>query len=69
MDFQINYLIEAIVFSLVGLALYAGGFIIMDKLTPYKLWNEIIDGKNVALAILIGAAMLGLSNIIAAAVH
>ncbi len=69
MEIHINYIIEAVIFSGIGLVLYAVAFILMDMLTPYKLWHEIIESKNMALAILIGAAMLGLSNIIAAAVH
>ena len=64
-----NYVLEAGVFSIMGLVLYAVGFIILDKMTPYKLWHEIVEGKNMALAILVGAAVIGISNIIAAAVH
>ena len=69
MGIQLAFVTEAVVFSVLGLLLYAVGFVVIDKLTPYKLWHEIIEGKNIALAILIGAAVLGLSNIIAAAVH
>jgi putative membrane protein len=69
MGIQLAFITEAVVFSVLGLLLYAVGFVVIDKLTPYKLWHEIIEGKNIALAILIGAAVLGLSNIIAAAVH
>lgn len=58
----------AIAFSLIGLVMYGAGFYIFDRLTPYKLWDEIIKEKNVALAIVVGAASVGISIIIAAAV-
>ena len=44
-------------------------FVIIDKMTPYHLWKEIVDDKNVALAILLGAMSIGMCIIIAAAVH
>lgn len=66
---EIKYIIEAFGFSFIGLVFYVVAFLVIDKLTPYKLGYEIIEGKNIALAILLGSVMLGLSNIIAAAVH
>ena len=42
---------------------------VIDRLTPYTLWREIIDEHNTALAVLIGAIALGMSIIIAAAIH
>ena len=44
-------------------------FVIIDKMTPYHLWKEIVEDKNVALAVLIGAMSIGMCIIIAAAVH
>ena len=44
-------------------------FFLLDKMTPYHLWREITEDKNIALAILIGAISLGMCIIIAAAVH
>lgn len=61
-------LLFGVVFSVLGLLIYGFGFYVFDRLTPYKLWDEIIKEKNVALAIVVGAASLGISIIIAAAV-
>ena len=44
-------------------------FMVMDKLTPYHLWKEIVQEHNMALAILVGAMSLGICIIIAAAIH
>ena len=44
-------------------------FVIVDKLTPYDLWDEIVEKKNVALAIVVGAMCIAIGMIVAAAVH
>ena len=60
---------NSIIYALLGIVIFIAGFIIVDKLTPYDLWKELIDQKNVALAIVVGAATLGTCIIIAAAIH
>ena len=67
--FRIDFVINAIVFAVVGIVIFVATFAIVDKLTPYNLWAEIVEKQNVALAIMIGAMSLGMSVIIAAAVH
>ena len=44
-------------------------FVIVDKLTPYKLWEEIVEKQNVALAIVVGAMCIAIGLIVSAAVH
>jgi putative membrane protein len=60
---------NAVVYSVLGIVIFALAFVLIDKLTPYHLWKEIVTDKNVALAILIGALSIGMCIIIAAAVH
>jgi uncharacterized membrane protein YjfL (UPF0719 family) len=62
-------LANAVVYAVLGILIFAIAFVLIDKLTPYHLWNEIVEDKNVALAILIGALSIGMCIIIAAAVH
>lgn len=62
-------ILNAIVFSLIGLLLFASGFWLVDRLTPYHLWKELIEEKNVALAIVVGAISIGICSIIAAAIR
>ncbi|MGD0435615.1 MAG: DUF350 domain-containing protein [Bryobacteraceae bacterium] len=64
-----NNLLNALVYSLLGIVIFVIVFVLIDKLTPYHLWKEIVEDKNVALAILIGALSIGMCIIIAAAVH
>jgi hypothetical protein len=61
--------VAALVFAFVGIFIFIIAFIVMDKLTPYHLWKEIVQEHNMALAILVGAMSLGICIIIAAAIH
>ena len=69
MDNLVHSLVNAVVFSLVGILVFVISFVVMDKLTPYHLWKEIVQEHNMALAILVGALSIGISLIIAAAVR
>ena len=68
-EFHPGQLLNAAVYAFLGIVIFLVAFLIVDKMTPYHLWNEIVNDKNVALAILIGAISLGMCIIIAAAVH
>jgi putative membrane protein len=68
-EFHPESALNALVFALLGIVIFVGTFVIIDKMTPFHLWKEIVDDKNVALAILLGAMSIGLCIIIAAAVH
>ena len=62
-------IIAAIVFAFIGIVTFVVAFVVIDKMTPFTLWKEIIDEHNTALAVLIGFIALGISIIIAAAIH
>jgi putative membrane protein len=66
---DMHALLNALVYSVLGIVIFALAFVIIDKMTPYHLWKEIVQDRNVALAILIGALSIGMCIIIAAAVH
>ena len=61
--------VGSIVFALIGVVVFWLCFVIIDKLTPYKLWEELVEKQNVALAIVVAAMSLGISMIVAAAIH
>ena len=56
-------------YAIAGVILFWISFIIVDKLTPYDLWVEIVEKKNLALAVVVGAMCLAIGMIVAAAVH
>jgi uncharacterized membrane protein YjfL (UPF0719 family) len=49
--------------------MFAVSFMIIRVLAPFSLKKEIEEDQNTALAVLIGSVILGLSLIIAAAIH
>jgi len=69
MGIQANNVVNAVVYAAIGIVIFAGAFLVIDKVTPYNLWKEIVQEHNTALAILLGALSLGICVIIAAAVH
>ncbi|HQS19890.1 MULTISPECIES: DUF350 domain-containing protein [unclassified Acidovorax] len=59
----------SILFALVGVLVFWLSFLIIDKITPYDLWREIVEKQNKALAMVVAAMSLGISIIVAAAIH
>jgi putative membrane protein len=67
--FKSSALFSSIIFSIIGVIIFWVSFIIIDKLTPYHLWQEIVEKRNMALAIIVAAMCLGIAIIVAAAIH
>ena len=62
-------ILGSILYALIGVAVLWISFIVIDKLTPYKLWEEIVEHKNLALAIVLGAMVIAIGQLVAAAIH
>src|SRR5665647_1983307 len=62
-------IVASLVFALMGVAVFWLCFVIIDKITPYNLWNEVVEKQNVALALVVAAMSLGICIIVAAAIH
>ncbi len=60
--------ILTLVYSTVGLAVFAAAFFIFEKITPFSIRKEIEEDQNTALAIIFGSVLIGLAIIIAAAI-
>ena len=56
-------------FALLGVAVFWLCFVIIDKVTPYDLWAELVEKRNVAVAIVVAAMCIAIGLIVAAAVH
>lgn len=61
--------VNALIFALLGIVVFAIAFSIVAKIMPFDLRKEIVHEHNVAAAILAGAIALGLGWIIAATMH
>ena len=66
---NIQFIVNAVLFAVIGMAIFWISFVILDKILPYSLWHELLEEHNTALAILIGSIALGICIIIAAAIH
>jgi putative membrane protein len=70
---KLGNLLEALVasalFAAVGLAVFLLAFWLITKITPFSIRKEIEEDQNTALGIIIAGVIIGVSLIIAAAVH
>ena len=58
-----------LLYAPMGIIIFWAAFIIIDKITPYDLWREIVEKQNQALGLVVAAMCLGISIIVAAAIH
>ena len=62
-------LVTTAIFTAFGLLVFGLAYIIIVKASPFSIRKEIEDDQNIALAIIIGSVIIGVSLIISAAVH
>lgn len=63
-------LTNSILYSFLGIAILVISFVVFELLTPkHNLRKEILENKNMALAILAGFFMVAVAIIIASAIH
>ena len=69
LDALLETAVTTIVFVVIGLIAFAIAYFIFDKLTPFSIRKEIEEDQNTALGIVIGAIMVAIAIIIAAAIQ
>lgn len=57
------------VFAFMGLLIMGLVWLILVKVLPFSLRKEMEEDQNIALGIVLGCLILGISIIIAAAIH
>ena len=60
-------LLDASVFGVAGIALLIIGYYIWELVTPYNLRRELQENKNLAVAVVVAAFIIGMAIVIAAA--
>ena len=65
----LHQLLVAAVFSVLGLVILGAVWLVLIKVLPFSLRKEMEDDQNTALGIVLGSIVLGISIIIAAAIH
>jgi uncharacterized membrane protein YjfL (UPF0719 family) len=60
---------NSLAYSILGVVVFWVSFLIIDKFTPYDLWNQLVVQKNQPLATVVAAMCLGIAIVVAAAIH
>lgn len=66
---QMKYVVASILYSFIGIAILVICFWIIEKITPENLWKELVEKRNMAIAVMAAAFMLSIAIIIASAIH
>lgn len=66
--FDLAHIGAAILYSGLGLAVFCVAFMVVDKYTPYNLWQEIVQKQNRALATIVAGLSVAMAIIVAAAI-
>jgi len=67
---NLKYVVSSLVYSGIGIAILVACYVVLDLITPkVNIWRELCDNKNVALAIFLGAFIIGISIIVSSAIH
>ncbi len=65
-----QYILSSLIYSGIGILILLVAFVLMEILTPkHNLRKEIMENKNVAVALFAGFFMIAISIIIASAIH
>ena len=69
LDKLLPVLLTTIIFVVLGLIVFAIAYFIIVKVSPFSVKKEIEEDQNTALAIIIGAIIIGVALIISAAIQ
>jgi len=61
-------LVSSAAFATLGLVVFTIAFWLMAKLSPFSLRKEIEEDQNTSLGIIIGAVIIGVAIVVAAAI-
>jgi putative membrane protein len=61
-------LVGSLVYSVLGVVFVIVAFIVIDRLTPYDLWKELVENRNQAVATVVAAMCIAVAIIVAAAI-
>lgn len=62
-------LVNASIYAALGILIFFIAFAIVRKIVPGDLWKQVLEERNVALAVLVGLVSVGFAIIIAATMH
>jgi len=66
---HLRALFDSVLYSVLGCLVLFGAFWLIEKILPFSITKEIAEDQNIGLGIILGAFIIGISMIIAAAIH
>lgn len=66
---HLGQMVLALVFSFIGIAMFALAFLVIRKILPFNIYKELEEDQNIALGIVLASVMIGLSLIISSAIR
>lgn len=70
MDINLHQVGNSIIFAFIGIIVLLAAFGLVELLTPkHKLFQEIFEKQNKAVALIMGFFLVAIAIIIAAAIH
>lgn len=66
---DVESIVSALIYSAIGIVLFAVAFFVIVKIAPFSIRKEIEEDQNTSLGIIIGAVIIGISLIISSAVQ
>ena len=67
-EYILGDLLSTVAFGIVAILLIIAGYTAFDKLTPRLNFSDLLNKGNIALAIVVGAFILGLCHVVASVV-
>lgn len=64
----INPFVDSLLYTGLGLVLFAFALLVASWLAPFSLHKEIEEDQNVAVGVMLGAMFIGIAIIVAAAI-
>ena len=69
LELDVNAIVNAVIYSGLGLVLFGIFWMIMVKVTPFSIQKEIEVDQNTSLGIILAAFIIGIAMIISAAIQ
>lgn len=67
--FALHAVGSSLLYAFLGMASLGIGFWVFDRLTPYALWTEVVEQKNIALAIVVAGFAIAIGLIVSSAIR
>jgi putative membrane protein len=61
--------VDSVLYSVLGTIVLLAAFALIERVLPFSLRKEVAEDQNVALGIILGAFILGVSLIISSAIR